>query len=40
MDMDMDMQLGFGHAAWIWTMDMHGCWNANKKLSLASLVFR
>jgi hypothetical protein len=22
---DMDTQHGFGHAAWIWTMDMHGC---------------
>ncbi len=28
MDMDMDMQHGFGHAAWIWTRDMHGCRNA------------
>jgi hypothetical protein len=36
---DMDTQHGFGHAAWIWTMDMHGCQNADKKLSLASLVF-
>jgi hypothetical protein len=30
----------FGHAAWIWIMDMLGCWNADKKLSLALLVFR
>jgi hypothetical protein len=37
--MDMDMQHGSGHAAWIWTMDMRGCRNANKKRSLASLVF-
>jgi hypothetical protein len=43
--MDMDMQHGhehsawFGHAAWIWKMDMHGCRNADKKLSLASLIF-
>jgi hypothetical protein len=43
---DMDMQHGhwhaarIGHAAWIWTMDMHGCRNADQKVSLASLVFR
>ncbi len=37
--MDMDKQQEFGHAARIWTMDMHGCRNANKKLSSASLVF-
>jgi hypothetical protein len=37
--MDIDMQHGFGHAAWIWTTNMHGCWNADKKISLASLVF-
>ncbi len=34
------MHLDNGHAACIWTMDMHGSRNANKKLSLASLVFR
>jgi hypothetical protein len=43
MDMDMqhdkDTQHGFGHAAWIWTTNMHGCQNADKKISLASLVF-
>jgi hypothetical protein len=37
--MDMDTQHGFGHAAWIWTMDMHGCRNADKKLC-PSLAFR
>jgi hypothetical protein len=25
--MGMDMQCGYEHAAWIWTMDMHGCRN-------------
>jgi hypothetical protein len=29
--MDMDMQHGF--PAWTWTVDMHGCRNADKKLS-------
>jgi hypothetical protein len=28
MDMDMDTQHGFGHAAWTWTVDMHGCMDA------------
>jgi hypothetical protein len=31
MDMDMQyehMQHGFGHAAWAWTVDMHGCMDA------------
>jgi hypothetical protein len=28
--MDMDTQHGFGHAAWTWTMDMHGCMDAGK----------
>jgi hypothetical protein len=37
--MEMDMQHSVGYAAWIWTMDMHGCQNAVKKLSLA-LAFR
>jgi hypothetical protein len=37
--MDMDTQHGFGHAAWICTVDLHGCWSADKKLSPASLVF-
>jgi hypothetical protein len=44
--MDIDMQHGHGHAAliwpcstWIWKKDMHGCWNADKKLSPALLVF-
>jgi hypothetical protein len=37
--MDLVMQHGLVNAAWIWTMDMHGCRNANKKLSPASLVF-
>jgi hypothetical protein len=39
----MHTQHGFGHAAWIWTVDMHKCMNAGmpiKKLSLALLVFR
>jgi hypothetical protein len=36
----MDLQHGFGHAAWIWTMEMHGCGNDDKKLNPASLVFR
>jgi hypothetical protein len=43
--MDMDVQHGhgrhaalFGNTTWIWTMDMHGCWNADKKISPASLV--
>jgi hypothetical protein len=39
--MDMDTQHGFGHAAWIWQwtcMDA-GMRNADKQLSLASLVF-
>jgi hypothetical protein len=38
MDNDMDMQHGHGHldhAAWIWAMDMHGCRNADKKISPA-----
>jgi hypothetical protein len=35
----MDTQPGFGHVAWTWTVDMHGCLNANKKLSPASIVF-
>jgi hypothetical protein len=30
---------GLVNAAWIWTVDMHGCRNADKKLSPASLVF-
>ncbi len=30
---------GFGHAAWIWTKDMHRCRNADKKVSPASLLF-
>ncbi len=45
------MQYEHGHAAWTWThstdfvtwtwtVDMHGCQNADKKLSPASLVFR
>ncbi len=43
------MQYGYGHAVWIWlcSMDldsahawMHGCQNADEKLSPASLVFR
>jgi hypothetical protein len=34
----MDMQHGF--AAWTWTVDMHGCMDADKKLSPASFVFR
>jgi hypothetical protein len=38
--MDLLMQHGLGNAAWIWTVDMHGCRNADKKLSPASLVFR
>jgi hypothetical protein len=46
---DMNMQHGHGHAVWIWlcSMDldnahawMHGCRNADEKLSKASLVFR
>jgi hypothetical protein len=28
------------HGSGQWTMDMHGCQNADKKVSLASLVFR
>jgi hypothetical protein len=45
---DKDMHRGQGHAPWTWTctMDMdiemdihHGCQNADKKFSLASLVF-
>jgi hypothetical protein len=46
--MDMETQHGFGHAAWTWTVDMHGCMDAgmpewpgaDKKLSPAFLVFR
>jgi hypothetical protein len=44
--MDMEMQHGhypqhgFGNAAWIWTMDMHGCRNADQKVCPAPLVFR
>ncbi len=43
--MDMDMQHGHGHTARFWScsmdlaMDMHGCQNAHKKFSLASLVW-
>jgi hypothetical protein len=51
MNIDMDIQdgykhghaahkNGFVHAAWTWTMDLHGCRNADKKFSPASLVFR
>ncbi len=29
--MDMDTQHRFGHAAWTWTVDMHGCRNVDKK---------
>ncbi len=48
MKIDMDMQYGHGHAARIWvcSMDldrahawMHGCRNADEKLSPASLVY-
>ncbi len=39
MEMDMYTQQGFGDTAWIWTMDMHGCRNADKEFSPASLVF-
>jgi hypothetical protein len=38
--MGMDTQHSFDNAACIWTMDMHGCRNADKKFSPASLVFR
>jgi hypothetical protein len=44
--MDMDMQHGHGHTTRLWScsmdlaMDMHGFRNADKQLSLASLVFR
>jgi hypothetical protein len=38
--MDTDTQHGFGHAAWTWTVHMHGCRNDDEKLSPASLVFR
>jgi hypothetical protein len=43
--MDIDMQHGmdtqhsFDNAACIWPMDMHGCWNADKKFDPALLVF-
>ncbi len=37
---DLVMQHGLVNTAWIWTMGMHGCRNADKKLSPASLVFR
>ncbi len=37
--MGMDTQHSFDNVACIWTMDMHGCRNANKKFSPASLVF-
>jgi hypothetical protein len=46
-NMDRNMDVQHGHEAWTWTctMDMemdkhHGCWNADKKFSPASLVFR
>jgi hypothetical protein len=45
MNMDWNMDVQHGHEAWTWTctMDMemdkhHGCRNANKKFSPASLV--
>jgi hypothetical protein len=34
-NMNINMQHGLVNAAWIWTVDMHGCRNANKKLSPA-----
>ncbi len=37
--MGMDTQHSFDNAVCIWTMDMHGCWNANKMFSPALLVF-
>jgi hypothetical protein len=37
--MGMDTQHSFDNAACIWTMDMHGCRNADKKFSPESLVF-
>ncbi len=47
MNMDRNMDVQHGHEAWTFTctMDMemdkhHGCRNADKKFSLASLVFR
>jgi hypothetical protein len=33
------MQHGLVNAAWIWTVDMHECWNADKKLSLPNYLF-
>jgi hypothetical protein len=38
--MGMDTQHSFDNAACIWTMDMHGCRDPDKKFSPASLVFR
>jgi hypothetical protein len=38
-DMDMNSLRGFGRAAWIRTMDIHGCRNADKKLSLILLFY-
>jgi hypothetical protein len=45
-NMDRNMDVQHGHAAWTWTytMDMemdkhHGCRNADKKFSPATLVF-
>jgi hypothetical protein len=37
--MDMNSLRGFGRAAWIRTMDIHGCRNADKKISLILLVY-
>jgi hypothetical protein len=31
---------GLAYVTWTWTTDLHGCQNADKKLSPVSLVFR
>jgi hypothetical protein len=47
MNMDRNIDVQHGHEAWTWTYTMdiemdkhHGCRNADKKFSSASLVFR
>jgi hypothetical protein len=37
--MDLLMQHGLVNAAWIWTVDMHGCRNADKKTQSSIVSF-